>query len=518
MSETDSRAQTAAPRLQLSGIRRQYPAVLANDDVSLSLMPGAIHGLIGENGAGKSTLMKIAYGLEQPDAGTITWEGRPVRIANPGEARALGIGMVFQHFSLLESLSVLENAALMLPGARPTAALRDRMLALAERYGLALDPGRHVADLTVGERQRVEIVRALMLEPRLLILDEPTAVLTPQAVRTLFDTLRRLAGEGVSILLISHKLEEVRSLCEYATVMRAGRVVAQCQPARESVASLSRMMLGETPQRVQRPAAAHADRARERLLLEDVHMVARDRHEQPLDVPELLVRAGEIVGIAGISGNGQHVLLDAISGERRFGAGDQGEIRFDGQSIQTLGVRARRRMGLAVVPEERLGRAAVPALGLDRNVLLTHQNRQTITHGLLQPGALGAIAAAVVERFGVRTPGVHARASSLSGGNLQKFVIGREIAREPELLVLAQPTWGVDVGSAARIHQALMAMRERGAAIIVISEDLERLFLLSDAMYVIAAGRLSARLPAAEVDTETLGRLMAGAGAASVAA
>ncbi len=503
-------AQTAAvPRLALTGISRRYPSVVANDRVTLTLFPGEIHGLIGENGAGKSTLMKIAYGLEQPDEGEIAWEGRPVRIGSPAEARTLGIGMVFQHFSLLDSLTVLENAALMIPGARPTPALAESMRTLANRYGLPVEPSRHVADLSVGERQRVEIVRALMLGPRVLILDEPTAVLTPQAVRSLFETLRALADEGVSILLISHKLEEVRSLCERATVLRAGRVTGTCVPSEETVAGLSRMMLGSTPPAVRRSPAPAAVAGHRRLAVSGLRVAARDEHEPVLRIDELVVGAGEIVGVAGISGNGQRQLLDVLSGERRLGPQDHGAILLDDEPVGALGVRARRARGLAGVPEERLGRACVPGLGLDRNIPLTHQNVQTIRWGLLRDSVLARIAAEVISRFDVRTSGVRARAASLSGGNLQKFVIGREIAREPALLVVAQPTWGVDVGSAARIHEALLAMRARGAGILIVSEDLEELFLLSDAMHVITAGRLSPRLAAGEVDTEAIGRWMA---------
>ena len=495
----------AAPRLELVGISKRYPAVLANDAVSLTVAPGEIHGLIGENGAGKSTLMKIAFGAVQPDAGSIRVDGNEVRIESPATARALGIGMVFQHFALFESLTVAENVLLALPDAKGSdrAALAQRIGELGNKYGLPVDPQAPVYSLSVGERQRVEIIRALLQSPRLLIMDEPTSVLTPLAVEGLFETLRRLASEGVSILYISHKLEEVRALCDRATVLRGGRVTGVCVPASESVASLSRMMIGAEPPRAERDAGSPGD-----LVLEvrGLSLAPLERTGKALVDVNLSVRRGEVIGVAGVSGNGQGELLAAIVGEDRRAAA--GAIRLLGEPAGGMSVAARRRSGLAYVPEERLGAATVPGLGLDRNLLLSHSDSPLFRFGLIRDALLRRRAGSIIAANDVKAGGAGAAASSLSGGNLQKYIVGREMARAPVLLVVAQPTWGVDVGAAARIRQELVRLRDGGSGLLVVSEEIDELFEICDALHVMAGGRLSARIPIADATVESIGALM----------
>jgi simple sugar transport system ATP-binding protein len=487
---------TTIPRLSLRNIGKRYPGVVANDDVSLDVAAGEIHAILGENGAGKSTLVKIIAGAVTPDAGTIALDGQPLRAANPAQARALGIAMVYQHFSLFDSLTVAENIALGLDGGRPGSGLAAAIRAAGERYGLTLDPAAHVHDLSMGERQRVEIVRALLAQPRLLILDEPTSVLTPQATEALFETLRRLAGEGVSVLIISHKLDEIRRLASRCTVMRGGRVVAVVEPRAESETSLARLMIGGQP-----PQIAVHDTApgRPRLVVKDLRLVDGGA---PLAFD---VRAGEIVGIAGISGNGQSVLMALLSGERSAPAES---IRLDGAPLGALGPQARRALGLRYAPEERIGHAAVPDLSLAENALLTIDRLRE--HGFIRPAAALAYAAEVVQRFDVRCPGPRARAGTLSGGNLQKFLVGREMLAAPSVLIVDQPTWGVDVGAAASIRNALIALRARGCAILVVSEEIDELFELADRMMVMAGGQLSPAVPAHHLSVDELGRWMAG--------
>jgi general nucleoside transport system ATP-binding protein len=499
-------------RLALRGITRRYPGVVANDDVTLVVEAGEIHGLIGENGAGKSTLMKVAYGVVKPDAGRIVWDGRPVTIPSPAHARRLGIGMVFQHFSLFDTLTVAENVALALPPGTERGGLATRIATLGERYGLEVDPHRHVHSLSVGERQRVEIIRCLLQQPRLLIMDEPTSVLTPQSVGRLFTTLRRLASEGVSVLYISHKLDEVRALCSRATVLRGGRVTGVCDPRVESVASLSRMMIGAEPPRAHGREVAAGPPALEvdRLSMPPLEPAGRTLHDV-----SLLVRGGEVVGIAGVSGNGQNELLDLVVGEDPRAPRDA--VRIGGEAVGGTGVRQRRRRGLAFVPEERLGRGAVPTLGLHLNTLLTHDGPPLVRRGLVDHSAITRLAAGIIARFDVKAGGPHAVARSLSGGNLQKFIVGREILKRPAVMVVAQPTWGVDVGAAARIRQELVSLRDAGSAVLVVSEDLEELFEICDALYVIANGRLSDRIPTADATVERLGELMGGARPETVA-
>jgi ABC-type uncharacterized transport system ATPase subunit len=497
------------PRLQMRKISKRYPGCLANDAIDLSIAPGEIHALLGENGAGKSTLMKIIYGVTQADSGEIIWQGQRVTMRNPGQARGLGIGMVFQHFSLFETLTVAQNIALAMGGAAGTPKqLEPKIREVSQRYGMALEPERLVHSLSIGERQRVEIIRCLMQDIRLLILDEPTSVLTPQEADDLFVTLRRLASEGCSILFISHKLSEVRALCHSATVLRGGRVAGHCVPTECSDQQLARLMVGENAELItDYPKVIGGDVF---LNVKGVSWHNPDPFGCSLKTINLEVRGGEIVGIAGVAGNGQDELLALLSGEQRLHHNDADRIRFGSQPVAHLRPDARRKLGLAFVPAERLGHGAVPELSLADNALLTAFQHGLVSNGLIQRSKVEALAEEIIHRFGVKTPNTQAPARSLSGGNLQKFILGREILQQPKLLIAAHPTWGVDVGAAATIHRALIALRDAGAAILVISEDLDELFQISDRLGALCSGQISTLKATADTRLIDVGRWMAG--------
>jgi len=491
-------------RLELRGISKQYPAVRANDGVSLRVEPGQIHAVLGENGAGKSTLMKIIYGAVQPDEGGMLWNGQPVHVKSPAEARHLGISMVYQHFSLFETLTVAENVLLGLDEKLGREDVGARIREVGQAYGLEIDPARPVHTLSVGERQRVEIIRALLTKPQLLILDEPTSVLTPQAVEKLFVTLRSLAASGCSILYISHKLDEIRALCHHCTVLRGGKVTGEVDPREVSNAELSRLMIGSAPQRAVPTAHATGELA---LLVKGLSLEKSSPFGTSLKDVALDLRAGEVLGVAGVSGNGQQELLAALSGEDP--RSPKGSIRLFGQDIAQTGARQRRAQGLHFVPEERLGRGAVPTLSLAQNVLLT-RTEALKRLGWIVPVNMDKLADTLIHRFGVRCGGPASAAKSLSGGNLQKFIVGREIDAHPRVLIIAQPTWGVDVGAAAQIRAELLKLRDEGCAVLVVSEELDELFELSDRMAVMAQGRLSPSIPVEEATVERIGAWMSG--------
>jgi general nucleoside transport system ATP-binding protein len=508
----DASSQTPTLRtgslLSAIGITKRYGTFLANDSIELDLYPSEIHALLGENGAGKSTLVKIMYGLIQPSAGELRWMGQKIVLAGPSEARSLGIGMVFQHFSLFENLTVAENVALGLPPTESFAAISGRLEETARVYGLPLDPKRLVWQLSVGEKQRIEIVRALMQNPKLLILDEPTAVLTPQEADQLFVVLGRLRDEGRTLLYISHKLDEVKRLCDTATILRGGKKVATCNPRQETAASLARMMVGADIGQVK--MATGRDPSVPRLIIHQLSLEPDDPHGTRLDNISLEVKGGEFVGIAGVAGNGQDELFAALSGERLSAA--EGAIVIEGFAAGMLGVTERRRMGAAFVPEERLGHGTAPRMKLSENALLTgHAASGMVHHGFVDKPATLAAVDHTTKSFDVRKAKRDPEAASLSGGNLQKFIVGREILREPGVLVVSQPTWGVDAGAAATIRQALINLAGRGSAILVISQDLDELAEIADRIAVIFHGRLSAPLGAAEATREMLGLLMGGA-------
>ncbi|RON59741.1 ABC transporter [Pseudomonas fluorescens] len=497
------------PRLQLRHISKRYPGCLANDALDLTIAPGEIHALLGENGAGKSTLMKIIYGVTQADSGEMHWHGQRVTVRNPAQARQLGIGMVFQHFSLFETLSVAQNIALAMGAKAGTPKqLEPKIREVSRRYGMALEPERLVHSLSIGERQRVEIVRCLMQDIRLLILDEPTSVLTPQEADDLFVTLRRLAAEGCSILFISHKLAEVRALCHSATVLRGGRVAGHCVPAECSDQQLAQLMVGEAAALIGDYPKVSGGAAF--LQVAGLSWHNPDPFGCSLSDIDVQVRSGEIVGIAGVAGNGQDELLALLSGEHTLPRAEAATIRFGEHAVADLRPDARRKLGLAFVPADRLGHGAVPELNLADNALLTAFQQGLVSNGLIARGKVEALAQQIIQRFGVKTPDTQTAARSLSGGNLQKFIIGREILQQPKLLIAAHPTWGVDVGAAATIHRALIALRDAGAAILVISEDLDELFQISDRLGALCGGRLSALHNTADTLLSDVGGWMAG--------
>ena len=493
--------------LEARGIVKRFGTVAANAGIDLSVAAGEIHALLGENGAGKSTLVKILYGALAPDEGEVCWQGRPIRFDSPAQARAAGLGMVFQHFSLFEALTVAENVALGLPAAKPLREVAREIEAVSRDFGLALKPDRVVHDLSVGERQRIEIVRALLQGPRLLIMDEPTSVLTPQEAELLFATLRRLARQGCAILYITHRLDEVRALCDRATVLRQGRVVASVLPAEQTAASLARLMVGAEVQRVEHGRGSTSGAAR--LQVRELSLPPENPFGMSLASISLTVRAGEVVGIAGVAGNGQSELFQALSGERASGPG---KLLIDGRPAGALDINERRSLGAAFVPEERLGHGAVPRLPLSGNVTLTRHRAGGLAHlGLLSPGRARRAADAIAAAFDVRKAGRDPEAASLSGGNLQKFVIGRELLAQPGVLVVNQPTWGVDAGAAGAIRQALVDLASRGSAVLVISQDLDEILEIADRIAVISQGRVSEPAPAAALTLETIGLMMGGA-------
>lgn len=492
--------------LSLKGLTKTYPGVVANSDVSFDIKRGEIHALLGENGAGKSTLVKTIYGLVKPDTGTMTLNEKSFTPSEPRAARAAGVAMVFQHFSLFDAMNVAENIALGMENPPPQREIAVRVRDVSEKYGLPLDPSRIVGELSAGERQRVEIIRCLLQDPKLLIMDEPTSVLTPQEVDILFETLRKLSAEGTAILYISHKLEEIRSLCDHATVLRLGAVVGACIPRETSAGDMAELMVGA---KLQVPTKAGRTMGRDMLALNGLSAPAPHQFGTALRDIHLRVRAGEVMGIGGVAGNGQDELIAALSGEMRVGAG---MVTLDAKPIGVLGPNARRQLGLSVAPEERNGHAAAGEMSLVENAILTGAIRKGLTtRGFLRWGKAQDFARHVIADFDVRTPGASNTAGSLSGGNLQKFVIGREILQGPDVLVVNQPTWGVDAAAAAAIRQALLDLAAKGAAVVVISQDLDELMEISDNFAALNEGRLSEPRPAHGLTVEEIGLMLGGA-------
>ncbi len=494
--------------LTATGICKHFGDFTANDDVSFSIGDGEIHALLGENGAGKSTFVKMVYGLLHPDSGMFEWRGAPVVIRNPQHARDLGIGMVFQHFSLFQALTVAENIALAMPPGESIESLSDRVRAMSSEYGIGVDPDARVHNLSVGEQQRVEIVRCLLQDPALLIMDEPTSVLTPQESEQLFGVLRRFAEAGVAILFISHKLEEIRSLTERATVLRRGQNVGTVESRKKTSKQLAEMMVGmavgdieRCEQGVGQPPAIF-----------EISGLSRDRETQfstPLRDISVVARAGEVLGIAGIAGNGQDEFMEALTGEWR--ASSAAMITVDSHQIGTVGPARRRQFGIGFVPEERNGHAAVTSMTLADNVLLTgHSLDNVMRRGVIERAQMMQIAGEIASEFDVRLPEDNPLASSLSGGNLQKFVVGREIIKRPRVFIVSQPTWGVDVGAALFIRRAMLELAAEGSAVIMISQDLEEIFAISHRIAVLYNGSLSEPVVAADVTPESIGLLMGG--------
>jgi len=493
--------------LSLTGLTKAYPGVVANDDVTFAIGKGEVHALLGENGAGKSTLVKMIYGLVKPDSGSMTLNDQPYHPQEPRQARASGVAMVFQHFSLFDAMSVAENIALGMERPPAPRDLAHQIREVSQTYGLPLDPHKTVGGLSAGERQRVEIIRCLLQNPKLLIMDEPTSVLTPQEVEILFKTLRQLKSEGTSILYISHKLDEIRALCDTATILRLGKKVDTCTPAEKSARELAEMMVGTSfpsPQRQDR------DLGQVLLSVSGLSVAATDAFGTALRDISFDIRAGEILGIGGVAGNGQDELLTALSGETRA---PTGMIKIKGQDIGQWGPNARREVGLLCAPEERLGHAAAPNLSLTENAMMTGAARRgLVSGGLLNWSKARDFAQEIIASFDVRTPGSQNAARSLSGGNLQKFVIGREVLQNPDVLVVNQPTWGVDAAAAAAIRQALLDLANQGAAVIVISQDLDELIEISDRFGALNEGRIEKFVPMAGLSIDEIGLMMGGAG------
>ncbi|WP_331303603.1 ABC transporter ATP-binding protein [Methylobacterium oryzae] len=506
LAELERGARSELPLLELVGVTKRYQGTTANDGIDLRISEGEIHAVLGENGAGKSTLMKLIFGVVRPDEGTIRWKGTDVSIRNPEHARSLGISMVFQHFTLFETVTVAENIALTVPGS--VAEISNRIRQASIEFGLPIEPDALVHSLSIGERQRVEIIRCLLQNPELLILDEPTSVLPPPSVEQLFKTLRALSERGISILYISHKLEEIRSLCHSATILRQGRVTGTVVPAAKTAGELARLMIGKDLPRTKHPPAKAGGAVR--LRVDRLSTTDPDPFAVNLDDVSLEVRSGEILGIAGVSGNGQSLLMKLLSGERTLPASRRDAVEMMGESIGHLHAAERRNKGLAFVPEERLGRGAAPSLSLSDNAFLTGHRRGMVGMGLVRNAKRDSFTDACISDLDVRCSGRVAPAASLSGGNLQKFIVGREIYTSPKVLVVSQPTWGIDVNAAAMVRQRLIDLREDGVAILVVSEELEELFEISDRLAVMSKGRLSQAMDGRSVDAEIVGRMMMG--------
>lgn len=492
--------------LTIEGLTKTYPGVVANDGVNLAIRPGEVHALLGENGAGKSTLVRMICGLAKPDSGHMTFRGVPYSPSEPRAARVAGIAMVFQHFSLFEALSVAENVALGMETPPPMRLLARHIREISAEYRLPLDPARLVGDLSAGERQRVEIVRCLLQDPKLLIMDEPTSVLSPQEVENLFHSLRKLSCEGTAILYISHKLAEIRALCDRATILRGGKVVSNCDPRGKTVRELAELMVGAE---LKIPGRAERGLGKPVLEVAGLNLPPMSQFGPSLRDITFTLRAGEVLGIGGVAGNGQEDLLATLSGERPSGAGT---VRLNGIDISALGPNARRAKGILSAPEERLGHAAVPDMSLTDNAILTGTVRKPLTRkGFVANRAARNFAEEIIKTFDVRAPGPEVAARALSGGNLQKYVLGREMLQAPEVLIVNQPTWGVDAAAAVSIRQALLDLAAKGTAVIAISQDLDELMDISDRFAALGEGRLSEPRQTGALTMEEIGLMLGGA-------
>ena len=492
-------------QLEINNITKSYGDLKANDDISLNIKPSSIHALLGENGAGKSTLVKVIYGSLMPDRGEMKWLGKSYSPKNPFDAREQGIAMVFQHFSLFESLTVEENIVLGLDGVRLDENFTEQIIEYSKQYGLDINPHQVVGDLSVGARQRVEIIRCLMQNPKLLIMDEPTSVLTPQEVSDLFITLRKLADDGCSILYISHKLEEVRQICSEATILRDGKLIENCIPQDHSQQELAEMMIGK---KLIQLARSNINTGEDIFSINDLSQKSDDIFGVDLKNISLSVMKGSIVGIAGVAGNGQDELMELLIGEITSPAGT---LSFKGGDIGNLNAHQRRQLSMFFIPEERLGHGAVPDMGLNENMLISRpQSSEMTSYGVIDWGNVEKLTQKVISDFDVQTPSTKMLARSLSGGNLQKFMVGRELTQNPDLLIVAQPTWGVDAGSANNIHQALIALADKGSAILIISQDLDEILTLCEQIHVLSEGSLSSAVDMKEDGLEKISQLMVG--------
>ena len=495
------------PFIEFSNITKKFPRVVANNKVSFNINKSSVHALLGENGAGKSTLVKVLYGLLEPDDGQIIFNNEILKINSPSEARKKGIGMVFQHFSLFESLTVRDNLILGIDENISYLNLQEQLQDISSKYNLPLDLDAPITSLSAGEKQRVEIIRILLQDPQLLIMDEPTSVLTPQEVESLFKTLNALVKEGRTILYITHKLEEVISLCNEVTIMRNGEVIDTSSTVNQTAKSLATKMLGQKLEELKTDYKHIKDS--NNFKAKNISCSFNDPFYTDLKNISFEVKEGEIFGIAGIAGNGQSELMDILIGENC--SIDSGEIIFKKINIESLNPQKRRDLSIAFVPENRLGHSAVPHLTLSENILLSQfPDNKFSNYGILNKNFIEDYAKEVINNFNVVTPGSDAKASSLSGGNLQKFVIGREISSNPKLLIISHPTWGIDAGAEYSIRQALINLAKNGTSIIVLSQDLDELIEITHRISVIYDGSLSESFITKEIDITSLGLLMGG--------
>ncbi len=504
---TDS-TTTTAPAVRLTGIGKRFPGVIANDDVNIEVARGSIHAIVGENGAGKSTLMKILYGVQKPDSGTIEIDGRQIDLSSPADAIDAGVGMVFQHFMLADNLTVLENVVL---GAEHLHGIggkaREEIVRISDAYGLGVQPDRLVEKLGVGDRQRVEILKVLYRGARTVILDEPTAVLVPQEVDELFGNLRELKSEGLSVIFISHKLDEVLSVADVVTVMRRGTTVETVDPASVTAHQLAELMVGsELPS-----PSSEASTVTDEVLLSVTHLGLPSPDGRPLlDDVSFDIHRGEVLGIAGVEGNGQSELVETIMGML---PGASGTVELAGRDISRLSTRRRREEGVGYIPADRHRHGLLLESPLWENRILGHQTLEPASKGpFIDKRASRADTERIIEAYDVRTPGPDVLASALSGGNQQKLIVGREMSSEPILLIAAHPTRGVDVGAQASIWDHIKDARRAGLAVLLISADLDELIGLSDRIEVILRGRLVGEFDPNEVTPEQLGSAMTGAG------
>jgi simple sugar transport system ATP-binding protein len=495
--------------LEMKGVTKRFPGVVANDRVDFDVRAGEVHALLGENGAGKSTLMKVLYGMYAPDEGEISMNGRAVTVESPTDAINLGIGMIHQHFMLVESLTVAENVALGLPSSRGPLTDLDhvskRILELADVYGLRVDPDAYIWQLAVGQKQRVEILKALYRGAALLILDEPTAVLTPQEVDEFFVTLRQMTRDGHAIIFISHKLHEVLAICNRVTVLRDGQRVDSCEIEGCTKESLAQMMVGREV--TMKPYRVELEPGDARLVLRNLH-ASSDRETPALQGVDLAVRSGEILGLAGVSGNGQRELAEVITGLRPL---TEGQVFFEGEEVTDLKPGARTDQGLAYIPEERMKDGMIQDFTVAENVILRDHHKEPFSRqGFLLLRIIASFADKLIDAFQVKTPSRETAAKSLSGGNIQKVVLARELSRNPRVLIAAQPTRGVDIGATEYVHARLLEEREKGTAILLISEDLDEVMALSDRIAVIYEGQIMDVVDGDQATPEQLGLLMAG--------
>ncbi len=500
---------TGTPMLEMRGITKRFPGVLAADHVDFDVYPGEVHTLLGENGAGKSTLMKILYGLYEEDEGEVLLNGEPLEIHEPTDAISHGIGMIHQHFMLVPTLTVAENVALGLKSSKGVRTDLDvvsaRIEELAEIYGLRVDPSTYVWQMAVGEQQRVEIIKALYRDARLLILDEPTAVLTPQEVDQLFVTLRQLRDDGRGLIFISHKLHEVLALSTRITVLRHGRVTGSVPVEGATRESLAQMMVGRAVKLA--PDKTDAEPGEAKLEVRGLR-VLRDRGEEGVRGIDLDVRTGEITGVAGVSGNGQMLLAEAIAGLR---TPTEGSIKISGTEVVGMTPKEVRREGLAYVPEKRMKDGAISEFTVSENILLIdHDDKQYLNRGLFDFAAISEHSQSLVDEYTVKTPTLDTPAKNLSGGNIQKMIIARELSGTPEVLVAAQPTRGVDIGAAEYIHKRLIEQRDQNTAILMISEDLDEVFGVSDRVIVMYEGKIMGIVDPKTASREEVGLMMAG--------